>query len=80
MNKAVELYNYKNAIDLSPYYSFKEKVGEYGEKNTICQFDKMRCCDDICSMEKNVLVKIFANLKKEIDELLELFEHNDDNI
>ena len=74
INRGIENALILDDINISPYYSRKEKEGEYGERNTICQFDKMRCCDDICSMEKNVLVKVFANLKKEIDELLELFE------
>lgn len=61
-------------IDLSTYYSEKISKTEYGEENIIRNFEKMKLCEDICKMDKAILEKVFINLKKEIDELLELFK------
>jgi len=76
IKKGIENALILDNIDISPYYSYKEKEGEYGEKSIISQFDKMKFCDNICLMENDVLREIFSNLKKEIDELIKLFELN----
>lgn len=62
-----------DTIDVTPFYTKKEKEGEYGEKKIIEEFDKMKFCDYICSLPNDQLRTIFANLKFEIDKITEIF-------
>lgn len=62
-------------IDLSPFYSNRESISDYGEIKSNQEFKKMKCCDSICNMDKETLKTIFLNLKKEIDKLIDLFNN-----
>lgn len=70
MKKGIENALILDDIDLAKYYSPKIKEGDYGDDNTIIEFDKMACCDYICSLDNEVLKTVFANLKDIIDNLL----------
>ena len=74
MKKGIENALVLDEIDVNPYYTHKVIEGDYGNNNTITEFDKMKFCDDLCSIEDERLKKIFANLKKIIDELIEIFK------
>lgn len=74
MKKGIENALVLDEINLTNYYSKKEKHGDYGDTNTIVQFDKMKCCDGICDMDEIVLNKVFSNLRIEIDALLNIFK------
>ena len=60
-------------IDTNPFYSKKVKEGDYGDDNTIVSFEKMKFCDYICSLDDNMLQKVFVNLKAIIDDLQNIF-------
>lgn len=60
-------------IDLTPYYATKESVGEYGERKVIESFDKMACCDGLCTMDDDTLKIVFAHLKEMIERLVILY-------
>ena len=49
--------------------------GDYGDDNTIVEFQKMDFCEYICSLDSDPLKAIFANLKKIIDMLATLFQN-----
>lgn len=70
MKKGIENALILDGIDLTEFYSTKIKEGDYGDDNTITEFDKMACCDYICSLDNEVLKTVFANLKEIIDNLL----------
>ena len=73
MKRGIENALVLDNIDLSPYYSSKTKYGDYGEAKTICEFDKMACCDSICAMDNDILKEVFSNIKMEIDRLISKF-------
>lgn len=73
IRKGIENALVLDNIDLTPYYVSKESVGEYGEKKVIETFDKMACCDSLCSMEDDTLKVVFANLRAMIERLVELY-------
>lgn len=73
MKKGIENALVLDDVDMSPFYSSREKNGDYGDTSTITEFEKMRFCDSLCSMPKEVLLNVFANLKTEIDSLIEIF-------
>ena len=73
MKKGIENALVLDRVNLQPYYSSKTKYGDYGDEKTITEFNKMACCDALCSMDANVLQEIFANLKSEIDKLIAIF-------
>ena len=60
-------------IDISRFYSKKEKVDEYGAKSIISNLMKMEFCEYICTLDSDLLKKVFANLRAEIDRLNEIF-------
>ena len=62
-----------DTIDLTPFYVQKEKVGNYGEKTIYQEFDKMACCDAICSMNIETQKNIFCHLKEVVEELIKLY-------
>ena len=51
----------------------KEKIGDYGEKTTLQEFDKMAFCDAICAMDNTLLKTVFQHLKETIDEISALY-------
>lgn len=52
------------------YYSSKEKEDDYGAITITKSLDKMKLCDDICSLDDNVLKNMLANIYAEISKLL----------
>ncbi|MCD8303319.1 MAG: ATP-binding protein [Prevotellaceae bacterium] len=83
------LYKYKNAkgicvgvenalvlddIDIEQFRSENKELDNYGATKTIPHFNKMECCNYICSLDQDTLKKVFSNLKCEIDELLDLLK------
>ncbi len=73
MKKGIENALILDNIDLKSYYSSRTKYGDYGEEKIICEFNKMMCCESLCAMDSDVLKIVFANLKIEIDKLIEKF-------
>lgn len=73
MEKGIENALVLDDIDLSPYYINKEKTGNYGEKTQYQEFDKMACCEGICSMDDELLKKVFVNLNETIEYLIDLY-------
>lgn len=73
IRKGIENALVLDDISLDLYYSTKTTIGDYAEEKIISQFDKMKCCEDICNMDYETLKKVFTNLKKEIDTLIDLF-------
>ena len=73
VKKGIENALVLDSIDLSPFYTEKIKEGDYGRGNTIVEFQKMDCCDHICSLDSGTLKEVFSNLKSEIDALAALF-------
>lgn len=74
MRKGIENALILDDIDVSRFQSLKTKEGDYGVDTTVGEFDKMACCDYICSLPDDQLVQVFANLKTMIDSLLELWK------
>lgn len=54
------------------FYSTKEITNDYGCFTKTQSFDKMKLCDYLCSLENDKLQQIFANLNKEIQQLLSI--------
>ena len=73
IKKGIENALVFDKIDLTPFYSLKTTTGEYGEKKEIQSFNKMACCDSICSMDDVALQEVFIHLKEMIDHLLALY-------
>lgn len=60
-------------IDLKPYYTVKEKYGDYGNRTSFEEFNKMAFCDYICGMDSEILKEVFAHLKEVIENLNRLY-------
>ncbi len=69
MKKGIENALVLDSVNIEPFYSKKEKTGDYGDKSIITELDKMKLCDYICSLDDCELKIIFANLKKEIERI-----------
>ena len=71
----------ENSLDISDipedkfagFYINKKSLDDYGGEKVIPEFEKMKFCDYICSLDDIQLKKIFANLKTTIEELITLF-------
>ena len=75
-NKGIENALVVDGIDLRPYYTKRKAKGDYGTINEIEEFGKMKFCEAICAMPDEKLKVVFSNLKKTIDELVEIYaEH-----
>ena len=74
MKKGIENALVLDSINVTPYYITKEKEGDYGDKTTITEFQKMNFCTYICSLDKTTLQAVFLNLKTEIDRINALFQ------
>ena len=66
-----------DTIDLTPFYHQKEKIGNYGERTTYQEFDKMACCDAICGMEVEIQQKVLCHLKTVVEKLIKLYNEVD---
>lgn len=73
IKKGIENALVFDKIDLRKFYSSKTTIGEYGEKKEIQSFNKMLCCDSICSMDNVTLQEVFVHLKETIDHLIALY-------
>ena len=73
MRKGIENALILDDVDVSQFQRQKIKEGDYGVDTAIGEFDKMACCDYVCSLPHDDLLRIFANLKTMIDSLLELW-------
>lgn len=73
IKKGIENALVLDDVDLSPYYSEKETMGNYGEKNIIQELNKMECCDGICAMDNDCLKVVFTNLKTIIERMTALY-------
>lgn len=60
-------------IDIEKYKKQKVEVDGYGIEKRIPDFQKMECCEYICSLDTERLKQVFINLKTEIDTLIDLF-------
>lgn len=77
MKKGIENALILDDIDITPFYSEKTKEGDYGNDNTIKEFEKMKCCDYICSLSDSDLKRVMVNLQSIIEEiLLPIFDEN----
>lgn len=74
MSKGIENALVLDEIDITPFYKTKEQIGDYGEKTTFQEFDKMAFCDAICSMDDKLLKSVFLHLKETIDEISTLYK------
>lgn len=73
MQKGIENALVLDDIDMSSFYLSRTIKGDYGDDTIKKEFQKMKFCNSLCSMPKEVLIKVFANLKTVIDSLLEIF-------
>lgn len=63
-----------DGIDLEPYRKQRKEVDGYGIEKLIPDFQKMKCCEDICNLDSEKLKAVFANLKTVIDQLINLLD------
>lgn len=64
-------------IELSSYNIPKNKSNGYGIENIVYEFDKMGFCNYICSMNNDILQRVFGHLKETMDLLKELYDKVD---
>lgn len=77
MKKGIENALVLDDIDITSFYSEKIKEGDYGNNSTIIEFNKMCCCNHICSLENEKLKEVMVNLKSIIETiLLPIFSEN----
>lgn len=58
-------------FDLTPYYTEKQIYGDYGELKKIHDFEKMKLCNYICSMDdEEKLKEILCNLNDVIENII----------
>ena len=74
MNKGIENALILDSVDLSPFYQETTKIGDYGKTTTICELDKMKLCEHICSLEEEKVKIILANLKEIIESVDKVLE------
>lgn len=65
-----------DGIDINPYRKQRKEVDGYGIEKLIPDFQKMKCCEDICNLDSDKLKNVFLNLKKVIDQLILLLNDN----
>lgn len=65
-------------VDIEPYKKQRKEVDGYGIEKLIPDFQKMKCCEDICNLDSEKLKIIFKNLKTVIDRIIELLDGNMD--
>lgn len=73
IKKGVENALILDNIDMSAFYIEKHKEGDYGEKSTISEFEKMKFCNYICALDDEKLKEIMCNLKSVVDSLVNIF-------
>lgn len=60
-------------IDIEPFRTCRQEMDGYGGMKVIPEFQKMKFCEYICSLERERLKKVFSNLKIAIDTINEYF-------
>ena len=63
-------------VDIKPYKKQRKEVDGYGIEKLLPDFQKMKCCDDICNFDVEQLKIIFKNLKTVIDHIIQLLNDN----
>lgn len=63
-------------IDLKPYRKQRKEIDGYGIEKLIPDFQKMKCCEDICNLDSEKLKVVFKNLKTIIEQLCDLLSDN----
>ncbi|MDM8126596.1 AAA family ATPase [Mediterraneibacter glycyrrhizinilyticus] len=61
-------------IDIEPYRKQRMEIDGYGIEKLIPDFQKMKCCEDICNLDAEKLKGVFVNLKTVIDHIVELLD------
>ena len=69
MNKGIENALILDNIDVSPFYSKKTVMKDYGCKCESTEFNKMALCDYICSLEDEKAKAVLMNIKTFIDQI-----------
>lgn len=69
IKKGIENSLILDNIDLSPFYSTEEKLGDYGETNVIQSLDKMKLCEYICELNDDDLRERFSLLLPTLEKL-----------
>ena len=67
-----------DGIDLHPYKQQRKEIDGYGMEKLIPDFQKMKCCEDICNLDSEKLRHVFENLKTVINQLIELLSGDTD--
>lgn len=62
-----------DGVDIEPFRTYRTVTDPYGMEKSTPEFHKMECCDYICSLDKETLKTVFANLKTVIDNLVAIF-------
>lgn len=66
--------SFPDNFDYNKYYSNKEKIGDYGEKKIIQEFEKMRLAQDICENfsedNQRIILSGLGDIIHEIEQLL----------
>lgn len=65
-----------DGIDVEPYRKQRKEVDGYGIEKLIPNFQKMKCCEDICNLDSEKLKLVFVNLKTVIDMLINLLSND----
>ena len=73
MNKGIENALILDNVDLSQFYTKKDKKGDYGVVSIIQEFNKMKLCEHICSLPTSAQKEILQNLKDIIIDLINKF-------
>lgn len=68
-----------NDFDIEPYRKQRIEIDGYGIEKRIPDFQKMACCDAICSMNKDTLKEVLAHLKETIDYICSLYSEGEAN-
>ncbi len=75
MNKGIENALVLDGIDIDTFYTTIVRNEDYGKTVTIREFDKMKMCDYICSLENDFLEGVFQNLLPVIKRIMEIVKN-----
>ena len=73
MTKGIENALVLDDVETEKFYSKREKDSGYGNVSIISEFEKSDFCDYICSLDEEILKKVFVHLKEVIEDLLKIF-------
>ncbi len=63
-------------IDLDKFYTERNENAGYGKPKIIPEFNKMECCEYICTLDKDKLKIVFNNLKEVIEDLIKIYKED----